>query len=76
VFSFLVSAIINAEEFVFKDSARRVVFSEQMDPTPSEVARINRAVLNRGIGLGVIFVHVFSKSDIESNYLVNTFLFC
>jgi hypothetical protein len=27
----------------------------------------NQAVITRGIGLGVIFVHIFTESDIESN---------
>jgi hypothetical protein len=60
------------EEYVFNDSAKRVVFPEGMEPTNSEIARINQAVITRGIGLGVIFVHIFTESDIESNCLVKT----
>jgi hypothetical protein len=58
------------EEYVFNVSAKRVVFLEGMEPTNSEIARINQAFLTRGIGLGVIFVHIFTESDIESNCLV------
>jgi hypothetical protein len=48
------------------------VFPEGMEPTNSEIARINQAVITRGIGLGVIFVHIFTESDIGSNCLVKT----
>jgi hypothetical protein len=70
-FFFLISSFLShVEDFVFKDVARTVVFSKGFEPTPSEVARINRAVLSRGSGLGAIFVHVLTNSDIVRNYMV------
>jgi hypothetical protein len=56
----------------FQWFSKEVVFPEGMEPTNSEIARINQAVITRGIGLGVIFVHIFTESDIESNCLVKT----
>jgi hypothetical protein len=60
----------HVEDFVFKDVARTVVFSKGFEPTPSEVAWINQAVLSCGSGLGAIFVHVLRNSDIVRNCMV------
>ena len=46
------------------------MFSKGIEPRPSEIAKINKAVLARGLGLGAVFVHSLSHSDVLQNNLV------
>jgi len=54
---------------VFKNTARVFVLSKNFKPTASEIARLNQAAKNRGLGLGAVFVHAITKSDISQNMM-------
>ncbi|CAM0955265.1 unnamed protein product [Alopecurus aequalis] len=57
------------EPHVFEDSATVVVFSGGLELTAAQTSRMNQCVLTRGLGLGVVFVHTLTKSDVQGNGL-------
>ena len=46
------------------------MFSKGVEPVPSEIGKINKVVLLRGLGLGAVFVHCLSYSDVLQNNMV------
>ena len=55
---------------MFKDSAKSVVFSKGLTLTAGQTGRMNHHVLTRGLGLGHVFVHTISVTDVAHNGLV------
>ena len=60
-------------EYVFEHSASAVVISKGVVPKGNEIAHINHLVLNRGLGMGAVFIHKLTKTDMSSTGVVYIF---
>jgi hypothetical protein len=59
-----------AEEFDFLEDAERVVVSKGVDLTYTQISKINHHIVENGVGLGVVFIHRLTPSDINKNQMV------
>lgn len=57
------------EDYDFEDHARAIVFTGDLKPTASQIAHINMCAQEHGLGLGGVFVHKMTKTDISSTGL-------
>ena len=53
------------------DIARAVSVAPGVDLTNSQIRNINRHVEFYGIGLGAVFIHCMTKSDVDQKSMVN-----
>ena len=66
---------MHVEAHVFEGAATAVVFSRGVELSAGQTARMNKCVLTRGLGLGAVFVHTITFTDVVHNGLVRTFSF-
>ena len=62
------------EAHVFEGAATAVVFSSGVELTAGHTTRMNNYVHERGLGLGAVFVHTITLTDVAHNGLVNIVL--
>ena len=62
------------EAHVFEGAATAVVFSSGVELTAGQTARMNNYVHEHGLGLGAVFVHTITLTDVANNGLVNIVL--
>ena len=72
-----VFVLMHVEAYVFEGAATSVVFSKGVELTAGQIARMNKYVSTRGLGLGAVFVHTITFTDVTHNGLVKfSFSFC
>jgi hypothetical protein len=52
------------------EDAERVVVSKGVELTSTQISKINRHIMEYGVGLGVVFIHRLTPSDINQNQMV------
>jgi hypothetical protein len=60
------------------DDAKAIVVTQGLNLSYTQISKINHYIMEVGIGMGVVFIHKITASDVEKNQMVITFFnrFC
>jgi hypothetical protein len=70
IFLFLHGSFIGSQGEICEDDARVIVYTGGLRLTTDQIARKNQLLAERTLGMGAVFVHKFTNTDIYHNGLV------